>query len=253
MTTNTKRNQYQSIVVLTGAGISAESGLKTFRDNDGLWEGHRVEDVATPEAFAVNPELVHQFYNLRRQQLANEASPNPAHFALTNFAQNFQGSFTLVTQNVDNLHEQAGSKNVLHMHGELLKLRCQNCNNIVDYGKGSEASPHHPVPLAVNSETPCPFCQSQKTLRPDIVWFGEIPMYMDTIEKALSHCDLFVAIGTSGNVYPAAGFVQQAKYYGATCVELNLEPSQVKSQFDECSYGPASSVVPDFFDSLLLS
>lgn len=229
----------QSIVVLTGAGISAESGLKTFRDNDGLWENHPVEDVATPQAFNANPDLVHRFYNLRRAQLVNEAKPNKAHLALAEFENSFNGEFTLITQNVDDLHERAGSKNLLHMHGELLKIRCRNSGQIFD----------HRCELSVDHACDC--CHEPGNLRPHIVWFGEVPLYMDDIENRLAQCDLFVAIGTSGNVYPAAGFQQLAKHFGAHTVELNLEPSITASSFHEHKYGLASELVPSFFQSLL--
>ncbi len=228
----------QSIVVLTGAGISAESGLKTFRDNDGLWENHPVEEVATPQAFYANPTLVHRFYNLRRQQLVEEAKPNIAHQALADFEHSFEAEFTLITQNVDDLHERAGSLNLLHMHGELLKIRCAQSGDIFDHNKA----------LSVDHECPC--CNSSGTLRPHIVWFGEVPLFMDEIESRLARCDLFVAIGTSGNVYPAAGFQQLAKHFGAHTVELNLEPSVGASSFHEQQYGLASELVPSFFKSL---
>lgn len=229
----------QSVVVLTGAGVSAESGLRTFRDNNGLWEEHRVEDVCTPEAFANNPALVQRFYNARRSQLVNEAKPNPAHLALAEFEAAFPGQFTLVTQNVDNLHEQAGSQNVLHMHGELLKARCVSTGNV------------HPWQGEITADTACPCCNTSGTLRPHIVWFGEIPLYMDSIEQALVNCDLFLSIGTSGNVYPAAGFVQLAAACGAHTVELNLEPSAGRTLFAEHHYGPASQTVPEFLSRLL--
>lgn len=232
-------SEFQSIVVLTGAGVSAESGLKTFRDNNGLWENHRVEDVCTPQAFARNPELVQRFYNTRRQQLVTEAQPNAAHLALAHFERNFSGQFTLVTQNVDDLHERAGSQNLLHMHGELRKARCTRTNNIVAWSD------------AITSDTPCPCCQRTGTLRPHIVWFGEMPLYMDEIEEKLAKCDLFVSIGTSGQVYPAAGFVQVARSYGAHTVELNLEPSAGRTLFAEHHYGPASVVVTHYFEKLL--
>ena len=229
----------QSIVLLTGAGISAESGLKTFRDNNGLWEEHSVEEVATPEAFAANPALVQRFYNLRRQQLTEEAEPNSAHVYLAKFEQQFPGRFTLVTQNVDDLHERAGSQNLLHMHGELLKVRCADSGEVYE----------RRTPL-YSSES-CLCCGTKGSLRPNIVWFGEIPLYMNEITEAIANCDLFVSIGTSGNVYPAAGFQQMARNYGAHTVELNLEPSEGATRFDEQHYGPATQVVPAFFDEIL--
>lgn len=230
----------RNIVVLTGAGVSAESGLDTFRDNGGLWEQHRVEDVATPEAFARDPELVQRFYNLRRQGLA-KVEPNAAHRALAAFETEYRkrglGEFTLITQNVDDLHERGGSQNLLHMHGELLKVRCQASGKV------------YPCKQDIDNARPCPCCNMPGQLRPDIVWFGEMPMHMDTIEAALTRADIFIAIGTSGNVYPAAGFFQLAKMYGAHTVELNLEASG--GQFDEVHQGPATEVVGAYLNRLL--
>ncbi|MEH6627379.1 MAG: Sir2 family NAD+-dependent deacetylase [Motiliproteus sp.] len=231
---------FESIVILTGAGISAESGLKTFRAADGLWEDHRVEDVATPEAFLRDPELVQRFYNLRRQQLLDpETQPNPAHQALAELEAMFSGQCLLVTQNIDDLHERAGSKNLIHMHGELLKARCINTEQVFAIEQDMDPS------------TPCPCCHQAGSLRPDIVWFGEMPMQMERIYQHLENCDLFISIGTSGAVYPAAGFVQAAEICGAHTVELNLEPSKTQSTFSEQHYGPASEVVPSFVDRLL--
>lgn len=231
-------SSFNSIVVLTGAGVSAESGIKTFRDSNGLWENHRVEDVCTPEAFARNPELVQRFYNARRRQLVVEAKPNPAHIALAEFERSFKGKFTLVTQNVDDLHERAGSRNLFHMHGELLKARCSSTGKVILWRDD------------ITVGAPCPCCNRAGALRPHIVWFGEMPLYMDEIEEALAECDLFVSIGTSGQVYPAAGFVQVARNYGAHTVELNLEPSAGRSLFAERHYGPASETVTEFFGKL---
>ncbi len=241
------RKKHSSIVILTGAGISAESGIKTFRVSDGLWEDHNIEDVATPEAFQRDSFLVHQFYNTRRRQLTSGIKPNKAHKALAEFEQAFLGqtkddekkSFTLITQNVDHLHEQAGSNSVIHMHGELLKMRCVISEKIFD------------CQTDIQPTTLCPCCNLSHTLRPHIVWFGEMPLFMDEIESVLAQCDLFVSIGTSGNVYPAAGFFQTAKYAGADTVELNLEPSANSSDFDESINGPATDIVPEFFQSLL--
>lgn len=231
---------YQSIVVLTGAGISAESGIQTFRAADGLWENHPVEDVATPEAFTRDPELVHRFYNMRRAQLlSSQIQPNPAHFALARLEQNFAGSFLLVTQNVDNLHERAGSRNLLHMHGELLKVRCTHSGFVQE------------VTGDVTVKTRCVCCGLTGTLRPDIVWFGEMPMFMRSIYEALENCDLFIAIGTSGHVYPAAGFVEIANLAGADTLEINLEPSRKESHFQAHLYGPASEKVEMFVTELL--
>lgn len=227
------------IVVLTGAGISAESGLRTFRDNDGLWENHRVEEVATPEAFRNNPELVQRFYNMRRTQLLEpQLKPNKAHSALAEFEKTSSGKFSLVTQNVDNLHERAGSNNVIHMHGELLKIRCSNSGTT------------YQCETEIKSDDLCECCGMAETLRPDIVWFGEIPMHIDLIETLLAECSMFVSIGTSGTVYPAAGFREIASAYGAETIELNLEPSATAGHFDRAIYGPASEVVPEFFNSL---
>jgi NAD-dependent deacetylase len=225
--------------VLTGAGISAESGLKTFRDAGGLWEGHRVEDVATPEAFLRNPCLVYDFYNQRRLQLFSpEVRCNQAHKALAEFESQHDGMFTLITQNVDDLHQRAGSKNVFPMHGELRKARCSNCKTI------------QACDVSVDQASVCIFC-GEKSMRPHIVWFGEMPLFMQEIEAALASSDLFVAIGTSSAVYPAAGFYHTAKQIGAKTVELNLQPSDQASNFDEAYYGVASKVVPEFFSGLL--
>jgi NAD-dependent deacetylase len=232
-------SKIQSIVVLTGSGVSAESGLKTFRDNNGLWEDHRVEEVATPEAFAANPELVHRFYNLRRQQLlSGEVQPNRAHKALADFQKQFAGKLSIITQNVDNLHERAGSSNVIHMHGELLKIVCTRS------GKRFECKG------VIDTRTQCQCCGMEGTLRPDIVWFGEIPKSMDLIESLLAGCDLFLSIGTSGTVYPAAGFKQVASSFGARTVELNLEASSRYSGFDESYYGLAGDIVPRYLEEL---
>ncbi|GAB3100597.1 NAD-dependent protein deacylase [Aestuariicella hydrocarbonica] len=231
--------QHPNIVVLTGAGISAESGIRTFRAADGLWEEHRVEDVATPEAFSRNPQLVQRFYNQRRAHLLNGIRPNAGHRALAEFENHHPGSFTLITQNIDHLHEQAGSKNPLHMHGELLKVRCASTQKLF------------PCREDIEVERPCPCCQIPGQLRPHVVWFGEMPLYMDEIDAALEQCDLFISIGTSGNVYPAAGFFQMAKRAGAHTVELNLEPSSNGSHFDEAHYGPASEIVPEYFATLV--
>ena len=230
--------RYSSIVVLTGAGVSAESGIRTFRAADGLWEEHRIEDVATPEAFQRDPALVQRFYNTRRQQLLSGIEPNAAHRALAELEQHFDGDFTLVTQNIDDLHERAGSRNLLHMHGELLKSRCSDSGQIFS------------CTADLTTASVCPCCGRSGTLRPHIVWFGEMPLHMDEIEQALSRCDLFISIGTSGNVYPAAGFFRIAKACGAHTVELNLEPSNQGSQFDEQHYGPATTLVGDFLRGL---
>lgn len=228
----------RSIVVLTGAGISAESGIETFRAADGLWANHPVDDVATPEGFERNPQLVYQFYNQRRRQLlSQEIRPNLAHTALARFEHEFDGEFLLVTQNIDNLHERAGSENLLHMHGELLKMRCLNSKLVFD------------ITEDLDYDTHCRCCRSPGNLRPHVVWFGEMPFHMNQINNALESCDMFVAIGTSGNVYPASGFYQTAKIRRAHTVELNLE--ETGSSFDAHVYGPATETVPQFFDQVL--
>lgn len=228
---------HPSIVILTGAGISAESGLGTFRDEGGLWAQHRIEDVATPEGFARNPQLVVDFYNARRAQ-AHEAQPNAGHAALARLQAEHKGDVLLVTQNVDSLHEKAGSRDVVHMHGALNSALCGSC------GHRWEAPVHMDVGAA------CPAC-AQPTARPDIVWFGEIPYHMERIEAALARADIFAAIGTSGNVYPAAGFVQMAAYVGARTFEMNLDPSDTVALFEETRPGKASRTVPAWVDEIL--
>lgn len=230
----------KKIVILTGAGISAESGIRTFRATDGLWEEHRVDDVATPEGFVRDPELVQRFYNQRRYQLQQpDIKPNAAHYALAKLEHLLGDNFLLVTQNIDNLHEKAGNRRIIHMHGELLKARCCQSGQVIDW-KGD---------LTTNDRCHC--CQFPQPLRPHIVWFGEMPLGMEMIYQALSSVDIFIAIGTSGHVYPAAGFVHEAKLAGAHTVELNLEPSQVESQFDEKYYGAATKIVEKYIDGLV--
>ena len=216
-----------NIVILTGAGISAESGIKTFRASDGLWEEHRVEDVATPEAFQRDPELVQRFYNQRRAQIKSVA-PNAAHFALAELERKWAGGYLLVTQNIDDLHERAGSKKLIHMHGEILKKRCGQSGRVDN----------------------CHDDLSGTTHRPHIVWFGEMPLEMERIGEALQSCDLFISIGTSGNVYPAAGFVAEAKRAGAETVEINLEPTH-NPYFDQKIYGKAGKILPEFINDFL--
>lgn len=220
----------RNIVVLTGAGVSAESGIDTFRAKGGLWEKHRIEDVATPEAFARDPELVLRFYDMRRAAI-QQAQPNPAHWALAALDAQWDGELLIVTQNVDDLHERAGAKRLIHMHGEHLSAWCLTCDI------------RSPWRDTLSDRPPCPACASP-ALRPDIVWFGEMPYRMDEIEFAISRCDLFVSIGTSGAVYPAAGYVRTARHYGARALELNLDPSQGSVYFDECRMGNASDLVP---------
>lgn len=230
---------YRKIVVLTGAGISAESGIKTFRAGDGLWEGHRVEDVASPDGFARHPKLVHAFYNMRRAQLnSGLVHPNAAHLALAALEQTFQGEMLLVTQNVDDLHERAGSVNLVHMHGELNKARCSLTGEVYQWTAD------------INGDSCCGCCNRARTLRPHIVWFGEMPFGMERIYDALMQCDLFISIGTSGHVYPAAGFVQVATQAGADTVELNLKPTLASSAFQESIQGPATKSVPAFVGRL---
>jgi NAD-dependent deacetylase len=238
----------RNIVILTGAGVSAESGLATFRGPDGLWEGHRVEDVATPEAFRRDPSLVHKFYDERRAHLA-EVEPNAAHKALARLDAEWPGELLLITQNVDDLHERAGARRLIHMHGELLSALCRVC--------GARS----PFADDMLDEPPCPTCGTPGALRPDIVFFGEIPYRMDEIQEALEQADLFVSIGTSGTVYPAAGFVQLARAAGADTLELNLEPSGGTASaggyvaagygFAASLFGAATSLVPAWVDRLL--
>jgi NAD-dependent deacetylase len=228
----------RKIVVLTGAGVSAESGLATFRGPDGLWEGHRVEDVATPEAFRRDPALVHAFYDARRANL-DTVEPNAAHLALARLNEAWRGELLLVTQNVDDLHERAGSTRLLHMHGELTSGWCLACDERFGWTG----------PMGAGAT--CPNCGRVGQVRPDIVWFGEMPYDMDRIDAALHACDLFVSIGTSGAVYPAAGFVQTARYCGARTLEINLEPSLGSYMFEESRTGKAGELVPEWVDEIL--
>jgi len=231
-------DRIRNIVILTGAGISAESGIDTFRGGGGLWEQHRVEDVATPEAFARDPELVLRFYDMRREAIQTK-QPNPAHFALARLDAEWPGELLIVTQNVDDLHERAGAKRVLHMHGEHLNAWCTWCD-VRSSWRG---------PLL--NRPPCPACGA-RALRPDVVWFGEMPYRMDEIYAALRGCDMFVSIGTSGAVYPAAGFVRDARELGARTLELNLEHSEGSAWFDESRLGPAGELVPAWVAEMLL-
>ncbi len=228
------------IVILTGAGISAESGIKTFRDANGLWENHDIMEVASPAGFSRNPELVNKFYNQRRSQLlSQEVNPNQAHLSIAKLEREFKNKVTLITQNVDNLHEQAGSKDVIHMHGELIKMRCINSQKVLTIKKD------------IKTSDKCPCCLIAGNLRPHIVWFGEYPLHMHRIEKELSTCDLFISIGTSGQVYPAAMFVEIAKSHGAYAVEINLEQTNISNNFDEHYIGKASVVVDEIVQKLL--
>ena len=227
----------KKVFVLTGAGISAESGIKTFRDSGGLWEDHRIEDVATPEGFLRDPELVHKFYNLRRAQLDDlKVAPNLAHITLANYEKT-NNNIMVVTQNVDNLHERAGTRNLFHMHGELLKIRCMKT------GKIYQTKEAHTI------ESICDCCNESGNLRPHIVWFGEMPLYMDEINRELIDCDIFISIGTSGNVYPASMLVDMTP---PNCrrVELNFENTPVSNRFDESINGPATEIVPEFFKKI---
>jgi NAD-dependent deacetylase len=234
----------RNIVILTGAGISAESGIDTFRSAGGLWEQHRVEDVATPEAFARDPDLVLRFYDMRRARI-QEVEPNAAHEALAELDQRWRGAddfgarnLLIVTQNVDDLHERAGAERLIHMHGEHLKALCQACEVRSDWR------------VTMADRPPCPVCGA-KALRPDVVWFGEMPYQMPEIYAAIRTADLFVSIGTSGAVYPAAGFVRDARGQGVKTLELNLEPSQGTRWFDEARHGPATEIVPDWVEEIL--
>ncbi len=231
--------RYQKIVILTGAGISAESGLGTFRDKDGIWTKYDLEEVATPQGFRRNPDFVHGFHNELRVNLGNYR-PNPAHHALARLETGHPGEVLVVTQNVDDLHERAGSRNLIHMHGELYKVRCAHCAAVTRW--------EEPLWQA----TACPACGQSQGMRPHVVWFGEMPFEMGRIQDALDACDLFISVGTSGHVYPAAGFVEEVRRAGrAHTVELNLEPSEVISLFAEAVHGPASQVVPDYVEGLL--
>ncbi|QTR46595.1 NAD-dependent protein deacylase [Thiothrix litoralis] len=231
-------NMHAHIVILTGAGISAESGIQTFRASDGLWHEHRIEDVATPDGFERNPALVHEFYNARRRQLHDpKVQPNAAHLALAKLEREHPGKVLLVTQNVDNLHERAGSQNLIHMHGELAKIRCQQSGLIYDWLDD------------IDTDSICDCCQRPGNLRPHIVWFDEMPLQMQDIFRALEEADLFIAIGTSGLVYPAAGLVKIAQEEGVRTVELNLDPTNNSELFDESINGLASQIVPALWNS----
>ncbi|MFP3943497.1 MAG: NAD-dependent deacylase [Alphaproteobacteria bacterium] len=234
--------RFKRIAVLTGAGASAESGLGTFRDKDGLWTKYDPYKVATPEAFAADPKTVLDFYNARRANLA-DARPNAAHFALARLEHEYRdydiGRVVTITQNVDDLHEKAGATMVIHMHGVLAQDLCNVCGV------------RRPFEGDLTPETVCPACSSVGTLRPDVVWFGEIPYQMEMIQAELLRCDLFLSVGTSGSVYPANTFVKLARDVGAHTVELNLEPSEGDYLFHDCRYGPASEIVPAYVEELL--
>ena len=227
-----------AIVILTGAGLSAESGVPTFRDKGGIWARYDYRDVATPEGFARNPTRVHEFYNLRRRAHA-DIRHNAAHAALARLEREHDGEVWVVTQNVDALHEEAGSRNLIHMHGELFRALCGAC--------GTSCASHEDLSLG----TVCRACGQSGAMRPDVVWFGEMPYHMERIAELLAAADLFISIGTSGNVYPAAGFVAEARGAGAHTVELNLEPSEGCSLFAEAVYGRATEIVPAYVEKLL--
>lgn len=228
----------ERIVVLTGAGISAESGLATFRDSDGLWEKHDPMEIATPEAFERDPGLVYRFYNARRNQL-RDVQPNAAHEAIARLQSSFAGEVFLVTQNVDDLHERGGSVQVCHMHGQLRTVLCTSCGGAM------------PMQSDYDGQSACPACGQLGGLRPDVVWFGEMPYHMNDIDRKLRACDLFIAIGTSGVVYPAAGFVREATHAGALAIEVNKEASDVAGYFHAHRVGPATEQVPLLVDTLL--
>lgn len=230
--------KYKSIVVLTGAGISAESGLATFRSSNGLWNNHRVEDVATIEAFQRNPEFVHDFYNQMKPELL-AAKPNPAHLALTKLQDNYPAPVSIITQNVDTLHEKAKSRNIYHIHGQINQAVCLNCGHILETWND------------VTTETVCPQCSVAGMMKPNIVFFGENLLYMDKVERLLASCDLFISVGTSGVVFPAAAFVQTAKLYGAETYEFNLEKTSNNFYFDHHIFGKAGDTLPPFVDELL--
>lgn len=226
------------VFVLTGAGISADSGLRTFRDHDGLWEGERVEDVATPEAFERNPARVHDFYNARRRQLA-DVEANEAHRALARLEAVMGEALTLVTQNVDDLHERGGHRDVWHMHGELLKKRCAFCQKVSGCSED------------LTTQLSCERCGKRGGMRPHIVWFGEMPLMMEEIYQEVARADVFIAVGTSGLVYPAAGLAELAHARGARTLEVNLAGTGVSEHFDQCIRGGASECVPGLVDELL--
>ena len=230
----------KSVVILTGAGISAESGVRTFRDNDGLWENHRIEDVATPLAWRNDPELVWKFYQARRNQM-QEVEPNPAHVAIAQLQKNHQ-NVTLITQNVDNLHERGGSENVIHMHGKLETLRCERSEISEIRMRGDDLR---------DEFVQCSCCSEPSRMRPDIVWFGEMPMFMREIYEAVDNCDVFIVIGSSGHVYPAAGLVDVASQMGAKTILVNLEEPVNASSFDEVYTGKAGEILPSLVESWL--
>ncbi|GJL99525.1 MAG: NAD-dependent protein deacylase [Methyloligella sp.] len=230
---------YDKILILTGAGLSAESGLGTFREENGIWSKYNFEEVATPEGYAADPKRCLDFYNMRRD-LHHKATPNTAHKALARLEAEYPGEVVIVTQNIDSLHEAAGSHRIIHMHGQIDRVKCNDCGTTYDYPYGT---------IEVNSI--CPSCNVQGQQRPDVVWFGEMPYDLDEIQKEIDSCFLFISIGTSGSVYPAAGFVNMARKAGAHTVELNLEPSDGAVQFHEAHQGKATEIVPRYVDKLM--
>lgn len=229
---------YKNILILTGAGISAESGLATFRSSNGLWNNHKVEDVATIEGFQRNPEMVHSFYNDLKKDVQS-AIPNAAHLAITKLQQEYSAQVNIVTQNVDTLHEKAGNKNVFHIHGQINQAVCLNCGQVLEtFGD-------------VDTQTSCSNCQTTGMMKPNIVFFGENLLCMEEVEPILRHCDLFLSIGTSGVVYPAANFVHTAKYYGADAIEFTLDTTANNYLFDRHIYGKAGETLPKFIEELL--
>ena len=230
--------KYQNIVILTGAGISAESGLATFRSSNGLWNNHPVEDVATVEGFQRNPAYVHDFYNELKKELV-KAKPNPAHLAITKLQKEYPAQISIVTQNVDTLHEKAENSDIYHIHGQINQAVCQNCGHIIEtFGD-------------VDTQTICPNCQVMGMMKPNIVFFGENLLCMDKVDSLLRTCDLFLSIGTSGVVFPAAAFVQIAKINGAHTIEFNLEPTSNNYYFDQHIFGKAGTTLPAFIDELI--
>ena len=230
--------KYSRILILTGAGISAESGLATFRSSNGLWNNHKVEDVASVEGFQRNPDYVHDFYNNLKTEI-QQAKPNAAHLAITRLQQEYPAHVDVVTQNVDTLHEKAKNQNIYHIHGQINQAVCLNCGHILETWRD------------VDTQTICPQCNVMGMMKPNIVFFGENLLCMDSVEEALRHCDLFISIGTSGVVYPAAGFVQTAKYYGADTIEFTLDTTANNYLFDQHVYGKAGETFPLWVDSLI--
>ncbi|MCQ2741508.1 MAG: NAD-dependent deacylase [Alphaproteobacteria bacterium] len=232
--------QYKNVFILTGAGISAESGLATFRASNGLWNNHKVEDVATIEAFERNPAYVHDFYNELKKELV-KAKPNPAHVAITRLQNEYPANINVITQNVDTLHEKAGNKNIYHIHGQINQAVCLNCGHVLETFDD------------VDTETICPNCNISGMMKPNIVFFGENLLCMDKVDDLLRHCDMFLSVGTSGVVFPVAAFVQTAKYYGAATFEFNLEPTSNNFYFDKHIFGPAGTTLPAFVDEMIKS